>query len=138
MSATNTPEVEGKSLKINEDNPLKIDDMKDYLLQSLKSDELEDFIHEAQAEMIMRKSKIARMHKYQCDIEVIKKEFLKKRQEELDKMKKESEAMKSKLKRQALKDDFEEEEEKEEEEEDNDEESEEKPKPKRKYNKKRS
>jgi hypothetical protein len=74
MSVTNTPEVEGKSLKINEDNPLKIDDikdyllqsltsdeldvkiddMKDYLLQSLTSDELEDFIREAREEMIIK------------------------------------------------------------------------------------
>lgn len=113
-----------------------VDDMKDHLLQNLKVSELEDFKKEIESEILVRNYSDERYKKHKIEMEDIKKQFAKQKQEELDKYEKELEDNKAKLKKQFLKKDIEEDEDNEEEEEDD-----ELIKPtknnKRKYNKKK-
>lgn len=105
------------------------DEKKDYLLEHLTLSDLETFKYEIEAELQMRKSVMDRYSKYRYQLNYLREEFSKKRQEELDKLEKELENSKTKIRKHRLEDD-----------EDEDDEEEEEPikKPKKKYNRKKT
>ena len=103
-----------------------IDDTKDFILQKLKSEELEEFKKEIESEILMRKCTVDRYNKYKVEIEKLKSQFNDDKKAEIAKFQKELDNQKSKMRQKFLKEDAEEIED------DIFEESEEKPKPKAK------
>jgi hypothetical protein len=143
------PDIKEPFIDITYDKDVAlIDERKDYILQHLSIPDLQTFNKEIEAEVLMRKSTVDRYNKYIYQIGSLRNDFMKKRQEELNKLEKELEVGKTKIRKRHMKEDNLEEAlealDKEEKEESEEEESEEEEKPKKakrqyckRYNKKK-
>lgn len=80
-----------------------IDDTKDFILQKLKIEELEEFKKEIESEILMRKCTVERYNKYRVEIEKLKSQFNDDKKTEVARFQKELDYQKSKLRQKHMK-----------------------------------